>query len=61
MERNPQLTAETVRSALVDTAHDLGEAGLDTDFGAGLTDAYGALMLVGESRALEKTEATTTD
>ena len=61
MERNPQLTAETVRSALVDTAHDLGEAGLDTDFGAGLTDAYGALMLVGESRVSEKSEANTTD
>lgn len=61
MERNPQLTAETVRSALVDSAQDLGETGLDTDFGAGLTDAYGALMLVGESRVSEKSEANTTD
>lgn len=46
MERNPQLTAETVRDALVGTALDLGPEGQDHDFGAGLTDAYGALMLV---------------
>jgi subtilisin family serine protease len=68
MERNPQLTAEAVRSALVDTAQDLGDVGRDTDFGAGLTDAYGALMLVskdsgievkGASQLLEKTDVKT--
>jgi hypothetical protein len=48
MERDPNLTAETVRSALVDAAHDLGAKGQDAEFGAGLTDAYGALLLVGE-------------
>jgi subtilisin family serine protease len=46
MERNPTLTASAVRSALVDAAHDLGEAGNDSAFGAGLADAYGSLMLV---------------
>jgi hypothetical protein len=45
MERNPRLTAQDVRRILVDAAHDLGEAGLDRDFGAGLADAYGSLLL----------------
>jgi subtilisin family serine protease len=48
MERNPQLTSETIRKVLVEAAHDLGPKGQDTDFGAGLTDAYGALLLVGK-------------
>lgn len=47
MERNPLLTAQDVRRALVDSARDLGKAGQDSEFGAGLTDAYGALQIVG--------------
>lgn len=48
MERNPRLTAQDVRRILVDAAHDLGETGQDSDFGAGLTDAYGSLLLAGK-------------
>jgi subtilisin family serine protease len=48
MERNPSLTAETIRKVLVEAAHDLGPKGQDTEFGAGLTDAYGSLLLVGK-------------
>ena len=48
MERNPRLTAQDVRRILVDAAHDLGEAGQDSNFGAGLTDAYGSLLLAGK-------------
>jgi subtilisin family serine protease len=51
MERNPDLTAEAIRSALTDAAKDLGERGADTEFGAGLTDAYGALLLVNRKTA----------
>jgi len=48
MERNPKLSAQDVRRILVDSAHDLGAAGQDADFGAGLTDAYGSLLLAGK-------------
>ena len=48
MERNSRLTAQDVRRILVDAAHDLGETGQDRDFGAGLTDAYGSLLLAGK-------------
>jgi subtilisin family serine protease len=44
-ERNPKLAPEEVRGILLGAAHDLGTAGPDEDFGAGLADAYGALML----------------
>lgn len=49
MERNPQLTTEMIRRVLVKAARDLGAKGQDHDFGAGLTDAYGALLLVGKN------------
>ena len=48
MERNSRLTAQDVRRILVDAAHDLGETGQDSNFGAGLTDAYGSLLLAGK-------------
>jgi subtilisin family serine protease len=48
MERNPHLTPEAIRSVLVEAAHDLGPKGQDQEFGAGLTDAYGSLLLVGK-------------
>ncbi len=47
MERNPQLSARAVSEVLAGTALDLGPAGQDKDFGAGLTDAYAALMQIG--------------
>lgn len=45
-ERNPQLTAEAARGILENAAQDLGGDGLDKEFGAGLADAYGSLLLV---------------
>ena len=54
MERNPHLTAQDVRRILVDSARDLGEAGQDSEFGAGLTDAYGSLLLVGGTGTVAK-------
>ena len=47
MERNPSLTADAVRHVLTEGARDLGEKGLDQNFGAGLADAYASLMLAG--------------
>jgi subtilisin family serine protease len=55
MERNPHLAAQDVRRILVDSAHDLGEAGQDSEFGAGLTDAYGSLLLVGGANTVART------
>jgi subtilisin family serine protease len=43
-ERNPQLDAASIRRILTSTARDLGPAGHDDQFGAGLADAYGAVM-----------------
>jgi hypothetical protein len=46
LERNPSLTPEAVRRALVSTARDLGAPGIDPLFGAGLVDAHRAVMSV---------------
>ncbi len=43
IERNRKLDPASVRRVLMSTAHDLGPAGPDDQFGAGLTDALGAL------------------
>lgn len=45
MERNPQLAPDQIRDILLGAAHDLGETGHDEEFGAGLADAYRALLL----------------
>jgi subtilisin family serine protease len=42
--RNPALTPDAVRSILMKTAKDLGPQGRDDEFGAGLVDAYEALL-----------------
>jgi Subtilase family len=44
VERGPKLDTEGVRKLLTATARDLGPKGHDPQFGAGLTDAYQALM-----------------
>jgi subtilisin family serine protease len=44
LERNRDLTPDKVRDILLATAKDLGLKGRDILFGAGLADAYGALM-----------------
>ncbi|HEY1309762.1 MAG TPA: S8 family serine peptidase [Pseudolabrys sp.] len=45
LERKGDLTPDNVRDILMATAKDLGPKGRDPLFGAGLADAYGALML----------------
>jgi hypothetical protein len=47
LERKPNLTPEGARSILAATAKDIGPKGRDVLFGAGLADAYGALMAEG--------------
>jgi subtilisin family serine protease len=42
--RNPGLTPDAVQSILMKTAKDLGPQGRDDEFGAGLVDAYEALL-----------------
>ncbi len=44
LERKGDLTPDKVRDILLATAKDLGPKGRDVMFGAGLADAYGALM-----------------
>jgi subtilisin family serine protease len=53
LERDPDLSPDSVRRVLLSTARDLGPAGRDKDFGAGLADAYEALRhLNGRSDAV---------
>ena len=44
LERRPDLKPEAVRNIILATAKDLGPKGRDPQFGAGLADAYSALM-----------------
>jgi hypothetical protein len=44
IERNGSLTPDKVRAILQATAKDLGPKGPDVMFGAGLADAYAAIM-----------------
>ncbi|MCK9913503.1 S8 family serine peptidase [Microbacteriaceae bacterium K1510] len=44
LQHKPDLTATTLRDKLMASAKDLGPAGRDAMFGAGLADAYGALV-----------------
>jgi subtilisin family serine protease len=47
LERKPGLGQDGVRRALTGTAQDLGRKGFDPDFGAGLVDAYRAIVSLG--------------
>ena len=51
IQRSPALTPDAVRSILETTAKDLGPTGRDAEFGAGLVDAYQAIMAVPSSTA----------
>ena len=44
LQRAPELTPDGVRKILQDTAKDLGPTGKDPEFGAGLVDAYQAIL-----------------
>ncbi|HEY2136341.1 MAG TPA: S8 family serine peptidase [Xanthobacteraceae bacterium] len=44
LERNPGLTPDAVEAILMRTAKDLGPKGRDDEFGAGLVDAYEAVL-----------------
>lgn len=44
LQRKPDLTPDKVRALLRMTARDLGPKSPDVMFGAGLADAYGALV-----------------
>ncbi len=44
LERRPDLGYDGVRKALIATARDLGPKGVDPQFGAGLVDAYRAIL-----------------
>ena len=44
VERKPDLTGDQVRRILAGSAKDLGPRGRDMYFGAGLADAFQALM-----------------
>ncbi len=46
IQRAPGLTPDAVRKVLESTAKDLGPAGRDSEFGAGLVDAYQAILAV---------------
>jgi subtilisin family serine protease len=46
LERRPDLDPQTVRTTLMATARDLGPKGLDPQFGAGLVDAYQAILSI---------------
>jgi subtilisin family serine protease len=46
IQRAPALTPDGVRDVLQKTAKDLGRPGKDAEFGAGLVDAYQAIMSV---------------
>ena len=47
LERKPDSARTRVRKALTASAQDLGPKGIDTQFGAGLVDAYQAVRVAG--------------
>lgn len=56
LERRPDLSPDSVRKILVSTARDLGPRGRDDQFGAGLADAFNAIM-VNEPKRFEASGA----
>jgi len=51
LEANPKLTIDEVRQLLEDTATDLGPTGRDPEFGAGMVNAYAAVLRAKELAA----------
>jgi hypothetical protein len=44
LEKRPQLSPDAVRQIIISSARDIGAPGKDPDFGAGLADAYQAIL-----------------
>jgi hypothetical protein len=57
LELRPTLTPNAVRSVLLSTAKDLGVAGRDNQFGAGLADAYRASAAISTRTSARTTAA----
>jgi subtilisin family serine protease len=57
LQRAPGLTPDAVRKILEQTAKDLGPVGRDPEFGAGLVDAYQAIMAVQANAAASAQDA----
>jgi subtilisin family serine protease len=57
IQRAPGLSPDAVRNILQSTAKDLGPIGKDPEFGAGLVDAYRAIMAVQANATAEATPA----
>jgi hypothetical protein len=55
IQRAPGLSPDAVRNILQSTAKDLGPVGKDPEFGAGLVDAYRAIMAVQANATAEAT------
>ena len=50
LERNPDATSEAIVDTIKKSARDLGPKGYDTQFGAGLADAYASLKFLSDSQ-----------
>jgi subtilisin family serine protease len=57
LQRNPKLTPAAVRKILESTAKDIGPKGPDNQFGAGLADAFKAIMAVPALKRASSTAA----
>src|SRR5262249_35587056 len=61
IERKPDLTHDDARRILMSTARDLGPPGFDPHFGAGLVDAYRAVLSIAPAVAGATAEAAVKD
>lgn len=57
LERNPDASTESIKKAIISTAHDLGPKGPDAIFGAGRADAYRSVQAIEKVRATTATNA----
>jgi len=48
-EYNPNISVNSIKEIIYQTAYDLGDPGEDNDYGWGMIDAYEAILLIGQS------------